>query len=132
MTYRALYQAALRMVCESELDRDTDDYEDRAGYLLATFCAEHTPTDNRYRREKGHSELPAFTKACVELDEKFPLSNVFAPIAQYYLAAMLVIDENEELSDRCFARYTETLAALQKEFASTAAPIRDHYRGLLI
>ena len=132
MTYRELYLAALRMVCESESEGDTADYEDRAGYLLATFCAEHSASDNRYRKEKGQGAQPPFTKAFVELSERFPLSPVFAPIAQYYLAAMLCMDENEEMSDRYFGRYTEALAALLKDLPSTAAPIRDRYRGLLI
>ena len=112
MTYREIYRAALRLLGENETDGDTSDYEDRATYLLATFCTEQAPIDNRYRLANGQGARPAFAKATVELDGWFPLSDIFLPISEYYLAAMLAMDENEELSDRYFAMYADALASV--------------------
>jgi len=112
MTYRDIYKAALRLLGETETNGDTSDYEDRATYLLATFCTEQSATDNRYRMANGQGARPAFAKVTVELDGYFPLSDIFLPIAEYYLAAMLVMDENDVLSDRYFARYTDVLTSL--------------------
>ena len=127
MTCREIYNAALRLLCESA--ENALDYEDRAGYLLATFCTETSAIDNRYRAENGEGPQPSFAKLYMELDSTFPLSDILLPAAEFYLAAMLAIDENEELSDRYFAKYTDALAQIVQPSAKTA-PIKDRY-GLL-
>lgn len=127
MTCKNIYQAALRLLCEGE--KSALDYEDRAGYILATFCTEASAIDNRYRAENGEGPKPPFAKLYLELDSTFPLSDILLPAAEYYLAAMLVIDENEELSDRYFAKYTDALASILQP-SSKAMSIKDRY-GLI-
>ena len=127
MTCREIYGAALRLLCEA--DENASDYEDRAGYLLATFCTEASPIDNRFRVANGEGEQLPFAKVFLELDSIFPLSDIFLPAAEYYLAAMLAIDENEELCDRYFAKYTDALASIVQPRA-TKTPIRDRYKLL--
>ena len=129
MTFRDIYAAALRMLAESESDGDTSYYEERACYLLAAFCSEHSDADNRYREQIGQGPKPAFTKLFVELDDAFPHSDIFLPIASYYLAAMLSLEENESLSDRYFAKYTDAITSIFKAGAE-AKPIRDRYNLL--
>lgn len=130
MTCRDIYRAALRMVCEKETEGDTSDYEDRAGYLLAAFCTEASKADNRCRMESGEGPVPPFARVFLDLDSEFPLLEVFLPAAEYYLAAMLVIDENEEMSDRYFARYTDAMASIEEQPRAKAAPIKDRYNLL--
>ena len=130
MTCREIYHAALRLICEKEDGGNASDYEDRAGYLLAAFCTEASKADNRCRAEAGEGPLPPFAKVFIELDSPFPLLDVFLPAAQYYLAAMLVIDENEELSDRLFARYSDAISQIQEHPSAKAAPIKDRYHLL--
>ena len=113
----------------NETDKNTLDYEDRASYILATFCAESSMIDNRYRVENGAGPKAPFSKLYIDLDHTFPLSDVLLPAAQFYLAAMLVIDENEELSDRYFAKYTDVISSILHA-TSKASPIKDRY-GLL-
>lgn len=124
MTCREIYGAALRLLCEAE--SNASDYEDRAGYLLATFCTETSPIDNRYRIANGEGEQLPFAKAFLDLDSEFPLSDIFLPAAEYYLAAMLAVDENEDLCDRYFAKYTDALAAIVQPRAEKK-PIKDCY-----
>ena len=127
MTCRDIYNAALRLLCEA--DDSASDYEDRAGYLLATFCTEASAIDNRYRVANGEGEQHPFAKVFLELDSRFPLSDIFLPAAEYYLAAMLAIDENEELCDRYFAKYTDALASIVQPRAEKN-PIKDRYKLL--
>jgi hypothetical protein len=127
MTCKSIYDAALRLL--NETDKNALDYEDRAGYILATFCTECSGLDNRYRVQNGEGPKSPFAKLYLELDSTFPLSNVLLPAAQFYLAAMLVIDENEELSDRYFAKYTDAVSSIL-ESSSKASPMKDRY-GLL-
>ena len=130
MTYRQIYLAALRMLSENEVDGDVEDYEDRAGYLLATFCAQAAPADLLFRTERG-METPVLTlSGCVELDETFPLCDPFVPPAEYFLASMLAIDENEELSDRLFERYTDAMASIEDSLPARPLSISDRY-GLI-
>ena len=47
MTYRELYDSALRIV--SETDENTNmDYEERAEYILAAFCSECAGINKKY------------------------------------------------------------------------------------
>ncbi len=124
MTCREIFGAALRLLCEAE--NSAADYEERAGYLLATFCTETSPIDNRYRIANGEGEQLPFAKVFLELDSEFPLSDIFLPAAEYYLAAMLAVDENEDLCDRYFAKYTDALASIVQPRAEKK-PIKDCY-----
>ena len=127
MTCKKIYDAALRLLNERE--QNAADYEDRAGYILATFCTQASPIDNRYRAEQGDGPKAPFSKLYLELDNTFPLSDILLPAAQFYLAAMLVIDENEELSDRYFAKYTDAMSSILHA-SSKSSPTKDRYNLL--
>ena len=113
MTYRELYDSALRIV--SETDENTNmDYEERAEYILAAFCSECAGINKKYCKANSLTETDFSPKSVVALSERFPLHEVFVPAAVYYLGAMLVSDENESLSDRLFALYTDAISAIQE------------------
>ncbi|MBQ9784522.1 MAG: hypothetical protein IJW29_03375 [Clostridia bacterium] len=129
MTAQELLEAAIAMVCEDPHDTDANsDYTERAPYLLASFLSQCAPLDRTYRRAHALGDGSAFDGASFALDNVFPLSSVFAPAAVYYLAAMLVLDENEVMSDRFFALYTDTLASIQNALPATVAPVLDKYK----
>jgi len=125
MTCREIFAATLRLLCETE--ETASDYEERASYLLATLCTELSSLDNKYRAERGEGPMPPFAKAFLELDQAFPLSDAFLPVAEYYLASMLAMEENEELGDRYFAKYSDALASIMQP-RTEAKPIKDRYR----
>ncbi|MBQ9131888.1 MAG: hypothetical protein IJX62_05410 [Clostridia bacterium] len=132
MTYRELFDAAVRMVDENAADGDTEDYEERAGYLLATACSQCAPQDEVYRKAHGLGQSTTQDVGLyVTLDGEFPLSPIFAPAVACYLAAMLVLDENEEMSDTLFSHYANALAAIRGGLPVTAEKIADHYEGTL-
>ncbi|MBQ7336005.1 MAG: hypothetical protein IJW92_05995 [Clostridia bacterium] len=131
MTCQELLDAAVRLVCEDpSLPQNLEDYTERAPYLLASCLTQCAPLDARYRLAHGLDAVEAFEGAAIDLGEAFPLCGIFAPAAVYYLAAMLVIDENERMSDKYFSLYSDALASIQVELPATATHITDRY-GLI-
>ncbi len=129
MTAQEILEAAIALACEDPTDKDANaDYAERAPYLLASFLTQCAPLDRRYRRAHTLGDGSAFDGASFALDNVFPLSSAFAPAAIYYLAAMLVLDENEAMSDRFFALYSDTLASIQSTLPATVEPILDKYK----
>ncbi|MBQ1230075.1 MAG: hypothetical protein IIW36_05830 [Clostridia bacterium] len=128
MTCRELFDAAVRAVAENGTEACTEDYEERATYLLATFLHESATLDAIYRSANGlgsGTEPP--DGVCIPLEKDFPLSDAFAPAAVYYLSAMLVLDENEEMSERFFALYSDRLSALRASLPARKERIKDCY-----
>lgn len=130
MTCREIYTVALEMVDEA-LDNDNDDYEERAPYLLASFCSACRALDARYREANGLDAASDFSDTCLSLDGEFPLHRAFSAPAAAYLAAMLVVDENEDMSDRFCALYSDRLAQIQAELPCKTESIQNRYLGLL-
>ena len=109
---------------------DTADYETRSCYLLALFTNQQLPLDAAYRAANNLEAITQRSYSMVELDRFFPLVLNFAPAAVYYLAAMLVIDENAELSNRFFAQYLSEIELIRRSFPSRIEITKDQY-GLL-
>ena len=130
MTCQEIYSAALRLICENE-EADVSDYEDRAPYLLGNFYAEQIPLQKKLDAAKGEEPVVYPTSLVLDLDEEFPLSDEFLSPATYYLAAMLVLDENESMSDRLFDRYIDGVASLAMSLPTSLHPIRDRYNCLI-
>lgn len=128
MTYRDLYTSAVGMTGEEIGGDSIGDYEEAAPYLLATFCMDAAEIDRRYRLAHGLAAATLPSVARVEMDNKFPLSDALAPAATYYLAAMLVADENEKLSDRLFTLYTDSISAIVTTLPCEICPVEDRYR----
>ena len=131
MTCRELYEAALRLVCENADHGDVSDYEDRAGYILATAVTQCAPLDAAYRKANRLTPSTPFAGVWIDLAEDFPLCDVFSPAVLHYLCAMLVMDENESMSDTFFEKYTDTIAAIQASCPMVSEAITDHYNELI-
>lgn len=129
MLYRDLIQSAIAIVCENAVvSFGNEDYHARAPYLLAAFVTQYAKLDGDYRKVNGMEKKVISTDAAaIESDDEFPLCDVFAPAAIYHLAAGLVIDENEEMSDKFFDRYINAILEIRKNLPSLAEPIVDRY-----
>lgn len=131
MLYRDIFNASVEMLSEDHATGDVEDYERRAGYLLGTVTAQLKPIDKRYRAAHDQGETVKSTVLCVDLDTTFPLCDVFISAATYYLASMLVMEENERLGDRIFALYADEIASIEAALPATAQSIIDRY-GILL
>ena len=129
MTYREIYSAAQSLVGET-VNAESEDYEARAPYLLGSFYTEQIPLQKARDLARGEAAGTYPPCLCVDLDNPFPLSDEFIAPATYYLAAMLVIDENEEMSDGFFDHYVDAVASLQASLLAESKKIKDCYRAL--
>ena len=112
MTCKDIYDAALSLIAESADPADTADYEERAPYLLAAFCAEHYQTDMRVREVMGEQTADEPNSLYLALETQFPLLPRFTAGAALYLAAMLIIDDFPDFSDRLYDRYCDSVSRL--------------------
>ncbi|MBQ7384040.1 MAG: hypothetical protein IJV72_04535 [Clostridia bacterium] len=127
MKNKDVYDSALRILAEKDVAEANEDYEERAPYLLATFCAESAEADRIYRRVNGLPEAHPVNAVFVPLTDEFPCSPRFCSAAATYLAAMLIFDDNTELSDKLFERYSDMMSSICYELPALVEPIRDKH-----
>jgi len=127
MTVKDIYDSALRLLAESAAAEDNNDYEERAPYLVAVFCSEERSTDAALRRMGGYPPSKLSDSVYIGLAEEFPLLPSLAPAASYYLASMLVIDDNEELSDKLYEKYCDSMARICGSIPAVSERICDRY-----
>ena len=126
MINREIYDAALALLAE-EQDELSYDYEARAPHILNAFFCECGEIDGAYRRTNAYV-VRADGTTLPDLDDEFPLSPCFFTAGVYYLAAVLVENENEGLCDRYFARYAALLKGIKEQTSmGEAYGIRDVY-----
>ena len=112
VTNRDIYNNALVCIGERVNGENTADYEERAPYLIASFCSLAKSTDKSIRKAEGLDAQPKFSPVFISLDDQFPLCDRLMPSAAVYVAAMLVIDEDADLSDSLYDKYCDSMATL--------------------
>ena len=127
MTGREIYTAAIKKFGSKFTDEEKADLEERAPYLIAAFCTESAELDAAYREAKGLDEAPPADSVHITLNGQFPRSDRFATAAAFYLAAMFVIDEDIELSDKFFDNYCDAMAKIQSEIPTKLEKIAERY-----
>ena len=127
MKNKDIYDSALRILAE-RCDADAcEDYEERAPYLIAAFCAESAEADRIYRKANGLAAPKAVSEVFLPLNDTFPCASRFATAASTYLASMLVLDDNSELADKLFDRYSDMMSAICYELPALVEPITEKY-----
>lgn len=111
-TNRQIYNSALGLIGELNDPMLCEDYEERAPYILAAFCSLACEIDKRLRIIDSLDPQPSFSHVCLSLDASFPLCDRLSPAASLYLAAMLVIGEDDELSDSLYDKYCDAIASI--------------------
>ena len=126
MTNQELLKSATALLNEN-CANVPEDYCDRAVYILGQFYSEHESLDNRYRKAHGLTENEAPVPVVAELEAEFAFVPALAPAAIYYLAAMLVMDENEDLGDKLFALHADALSTVKASLPFTKEKIKNVY-----
>ena len=127
MINRELYENALRLLSQPTDEGENEDYEERAPFLLAAFCNEAQEVDSFLRMASGIASAVEFARVWLPLDSEFPLLEQLAPAAALYLAAMLVLDEDSDLSDRLYELYGEAISHIRAGISCTLETIADRY-----
>lgn len=126
MKNRQIYEAALRLLAESTVDGENEDYEERAPYILAAFCTEMTEL-NRQLSSKNGASFAEYDPVFLPLDESFPLADRLSVAATMYLAAMLILESDEERSDKLYAQYCDAVSRISDAIPATLEPISNQY-----
>ena len=129
MKNRDVYDLSLALLADGGDRLENGDYEERAGYLLAAFASDTEIVDRRLRASRGdesadyETEIPIF----LALEEDFPLDRSFVTAAGHYLASMLILEEDPELSEVLFDRYCTLLREICDDIPMKSCPIADRY-----
>ena len=127
MKNRDIYENALRILAQSTAAGENEDFEERAPYLIASFCTEALEINRHLCEAIGKTPMSDFERVWLPLEENFPLIDRLAPIACLYLAAMLILDEDGDTSDKLYARYCEKITALWQEIPAAIEKIKEKY-----
>ena len=122
-----ILKRALRLLNEKGGVDENDDFAERAPYILSSMFTEAARLDKNYRLASGLGEQPPIGAVYTELDSEFPLSDRFVGAAAFYLASMLIVDDNDELSDLFYDRYSDSMSAICAETRGTAEKIKNVY-----
>ena len=121
ITNREIYNNALVHIGESAYSTNTGDYESRAPYLIAAFCSTAKSIDKQIRKKEGLATQSNFSPVCLSLSDYFPLCDRLASAAALYVASILVIDEDSELSDSLYDKYCDNIASVAAEIEAVSA-----------
>ena len=127
MQNRVIYDAALRLLGESTAEEENEDYEERAPYLIATFCSEMRELNEKLARAKGTASPELSECVCLALDEKFPLADRFSSAASLYLAAMLILEYDEDRSDKLYAQFSDAVSRIADGIPAMLETISNRY-----
>ncbi len=130
MLCKNIYKKALRLIGEIRPDEArTEDYLERAPYILANAVADLGRLDIFYREALGleAQTIKEGTELCLPLSETFPLSKRFVGAASAYLASLLLIDENPSLSDKLYDNFCVSVTAITEEIPAERQRILDMY-----
>lgn len=134
MKCEAIFDNVIRLIGAGNHPDHTSGYRTRMPYLLACFVGECYAMDASYRQrhnmtaDAGEPLLPdVFDATAIAADEDFPMSVRFSPAAAYYVASMLVMEENPDLADRLYARYSDALSHVRAGIPMVISEISNKY-----
>ena len=117
LTNRDIYTSALSLIGEAVSSINVEDYEERAPYLIASFCSANASLDKRIRKREGLGAPTRFSPVYLALEKDFPMCDSLSGAASLYCAAMLVIDEDAALSDSLYDKYCDAVSSLSLEYS---------------
>lgn len=127
MKYDSIKETAFALIGETNPFSDTRDYDDRFPFVLATFINQNSSLDSALKKQLGivGKDCPAVSGCDIFGD--FPLLDRFVTPAVYYVASMLITDENTELSDKFFGLYEKSMTDMYSALPLTHGQILDAY-----
>ena len=118
-----IFKGALKLLNEKGEAEDNPDYAERAPYILSAMFSESAKTDIKYRAANNLSAQGKFNPTYTNLTDEFPLCDRFSGAAMFYLAALLIIDENDDLSDTFYDKYCDSISSIASELPVKSAVI---------
>lgn len=126
MTNEEILQSATALLNENCAEVP-EDYRDRSAYLLGQYYARCDALDKHYRKAHGLTARVTSPSIVAEPEADFLFVPALAPSAIYYLAAMLVMDETEDLGDKLFALYADAVSTVEASIPFIKEKIKNVY-----
>ena len=127
MTNRDIYTSALSILAQSSKDGDNQDYEERAPYIIANFLCDVAELDSLARNILDLPPRDEYNQVWKPLDSDFPFIDRFASAASKYLAAMLVLPDDEDLFEKLYGFYCDCVSRIKEELPSFVENIVNKY-----
>ena len=127
MTNQEIYDAALRFASEVPDTNANGDYKDRAPYLISAICYKYAALDVTYRQIHGLDKQKLLAINCFPLPTTFPLSDIFAPPVSMAVAGMLVLGENQKMSEELTRMADQFIAEIQESIPFQKEKIQSSY-----
>ena len=127
MKCKDIFKSALRLLNEKGAEDEACDFAERAPYILSAMFSESARLDKAYRAAFGLGEQEGFSHTYSELDTTFPLCDRFASAAAFYLASLLIVDENDDLSDSFYDKYCDSMASISASIPAETEKIQNVY-----
>ena len=127
MTNQEIYDSALRLASEVSVSDGNEDYVERSPYLLAVICSRYSTLDVAYRAAHGLEQQKLLPINQYPLATLFPLSDIFSAPVSTALAALLVLEENPNLSQQLTKLSEAMIADIQKQIPFQQKQIVSHY-----
>ena len=107
-----ILHSATAMICENS-EEPPADYLERAPFIIGQFYLQFEKLDERCRKAYGRQKDYAIGSVYAMLEQDFLFVPELVPAAIYYLASMLVMDENEMLGERLFDLFADAISTLE-------------------
>ena len=125
MQCKHIFRSALKLLGEVGNESDNPDYSDRAPYIIAAFVSEAFDADKKFRLAHGLGEADEPNQVYIDLEDEFPLSDRLAPICAFYLASILISDENPEISESYYDRYCDSISSFIASLPAKVESIKE-------
>lgn len=115
-----IYKKALELL-GGRFDRDRlIEYTIRAPYILGGFFYENCALDDRYREILGCGRRKYTHTVYADLALDFPFVKRFQAAAEYYMASILVLEDDGETGDKFYGLYSGEMAEIISEIPTNA------------
>lgn len=89
--------------------------EEKFPYALGSVCGNLAELDKLYRKAHGREEQVEFSQYFIDVENEFPLCDVFVHPCVMFISSMMLIDVNEKRSDVFYDRYASAVSKIAHE-----------------
>ena len=103
------------------------DLEGKFPFALGAVCNNLATIDKLYREHKGHDEQEEFSEYFIDIEDMFPLSEVFVYPCIMFVSSMALIDVDEERSDDFYDKYASSVSAIVSQIPYKTSKMVEKY-----
>jgi len=126
MNCRKIFNYAAALIAEDPYDENNEDLYARSVGAINTFICNAYDTAKMYETLKLKYPEPPYREVD-DIDDEFPLSDDIAGVCIYYLASVLMNNENTELSSKLENEYKRLLDDIIIKIPAAVDKISDIY-----